>query len=68
MKRARRGKIHVQPEAVKRRKYENGSRKAQYKGEKKTLHDLLVKTTESKRAHELTQNVRDNVMAPKKAG
>ena len=63
MKIARGGKIHVQPEAVKRRKYETGSRNA-----KKTLHDLLVKTTESKRAHELAQNIRDNVMAPKIAG
>ena len=72
MKKARRGKIHVQPEAVKRRKSNDGKKagswNAQSEGKKRSLPDLPVKSVRVKSVHQLSDNVRENVTAPTKAG
>ena len=69
-KRAQKGNITVQPEAVKRRIKKNGSRKATRKGKPGTgmSHNIPVASAESKRKHEFSQNVSDNHPVSKKAG
>ena len=68
LKRGNRGKIYVQPEAVQRRKFKNGSRSVQSTGKHRTLNDIPVSSTNAMRVHKLADNVRENVPASKKAG
>lgn len=63
----RRGKIHVQPEAVKRRRVKNGSRNKLNKGQHK--HDPFnLVAGKRKRLHSLSNIVKENVPPSKKAG
>ncbi len=68
VRRAKRGKIHVQPEAVKRRKLESGSRAKQSKGQVSKNNPFLLKAGKAKRAHQFAHNVRQNQPVSKKAG
>lgn len=68
VKRAKRGKIHVQPEAVKRRKLESGSRAKQPKGQISKSNPFLLKPGRAKRLHQFAHNVRQNEQVSKKAG
>ena len=61
MKKMRKGKIYVQPEAVKRRKHKDGSRKAKVKG-------MCVKKNQLKRRHSLVDNVLIMSLYQKKLG
>ena len=67
LKKARRGKIYVQPEAVKRRKCKDGSRKSKIKGMSVKNNPFIVEPA-TKRPHSFAQNVCDNVAVAKKAG
>lgn len=68
VKRRKRGKIHVQPEAVKRRKVSNGSRKRQDKGQTAKNNPFQPVAGSAKRAHRFAENVRRNQQVAKKAG
>jgi len=65
---AKRGKIHVQPGTVKRRKLTNGSRSKQPKGQilKSNPFDKIAERP--KRLHMFAENVRRNEPLAKKAG
>lgn len=67
LKKARRGKIYVQPEAVKRRKIEDGSRKSQVKG-MRVKKNPFDKSSMKKRSHNFSENVLQNEAMSKKAG
>ena len=67
LKRAKKGKIHVQPEAVKRRKIQNGSRKAVVKGMIVKKNPFNVEISK-KRIHNFSLNVKNNEAISKKAG
>ena len=66
-KKVRRGKIYVQPEAVKRRKHTNGSRNSNVK-RMRVKNNPFDKEVSTKRKHEFSSNVRENVAVSKKAG
>ncbi|CAB4034165.1 Hypothetical predicted protein [Paramuricea clavata] len=68
VRRAKRGKIHVQPEVVKRRKLESGSRAKQPKGQISKKNPFLLKAGKAKRLHQFAHNVRQNQPVSKKAG
>ena len=68
VKKARRGKIHVQPEAVKRRKIDNGSKSKQSKGQRVRNNPFALKVGQTKRKHKFAENVRRNEPVAKKAG
>ena len=70
MKKAQKNKIGVQPEAVKRRKFKNGSRKALKKSGATApiINRLPEKQRATKRKHKFAVNVLQNDPAPKKAG
>ena len=67
LKKARRGKIYVQPEAVKRRKIEDGSRKSRVKG-MRVKNNPFDKSLTKKRSHNFSRNVLQNEAMSKKAG
>ena len=67
VKRVKRGKIYVQPEAVKRRKIECGSKSKRSKGQLKK-NPFELKAGKGKRTHTFAQNVRNNETVAKKAG
>ena len=66
VKRSQKFKIGVQPEAVKRRRIRNGSKKALPKGKCSSL--LPVKPPSTKRKHNFAVNVINNEPVAKKAG
>lgn len=70
LKKRGRGKISVQPEAVKRRQKSNGSRTALVKGmtKKNNPFDENNRGSNRKRPHNLSKNTANNEPAPKKAG
>ena len=68
VKKAKRGKIHVQPEAVKRRKIQCGSKSKKSKGQNKKNNPFQPKAGNPKRAHKFAENVRKNQPVSKKAG
>jgi hypothetical protein len=68
VKKRKRGKIHVQPEAVKRRKNKTGSRRQQNKGQLVRNNPFEKQAGRAKRAHNFAQNVRQNEPVAKKAG
>ena len=63
-----RGKISVQPEAVKRRKKKNGSRTAIVKGMTKKTNPFENRASNRKRSHNISQNISKNEPVSKKAG
>ena len=65
---AKRGKIHVQPEAVKRRKTQSGSRNKQSKGQIARNNPFQLAAGQRKRLHQFSENVRKNESVAKKAG
>ena len=67
---AKRNKIKVQPEAVKRRKTANGSRQKQSKGNHQEIRSSIPNNTQAqgKRLHEFAKNVFNNEPVAKKAG
>lgn len=65
---AKRGKIHVQPGAVKRRKFTNGSRSKQPKGQIVKSNPFDKTAEKPKRLHMFAENVRRNEPVAKKAG
>ena len=67
LKKARKGKIYVQPEAVKRRKTKNGSKKATVKG-MNVKNNPFDKEVSKKRMHKFSLNVASNEAVSKKAG
>ena len=67
LKKARRGKIYVQPEAVKRRKSETGSKKPIIKG-MRIKSNPFDKSVTKKRLHKFSANVQSNEAVPHKAG
>ena len=66
LKRSQKFKIGVQPEAVKRRKIKNGSKRALAKGKSSMM--LPIKSVSYKRKHEFSLNVQNNEPVAKKAG
>ena len=68
VKRAKRGKIHVQPEAVKRRKTETGSKNKISKGQQVRSNPFSKSFGKTKRLHQFAENVRRNEPVAKKAG
>ena len=67
-KKSRRGKIFVQPEAVKRRKEVSGSKNARIKGMTVKNNPFKNKKHTVKRSHCFAKNVAENVPVPHKAG
>ena len=67
---AKRNKIKVQPEAVKRRKTANGSRQKKSKGNHQEIRSSIPNNTQAqgKRLHEFAKNVFNNEPVAKKAG
>ncbi len=67
---AKRNKIKVQPEAVKRRKTANGSRQKQSKGNCQEFRSSIPNNThiQGKRLHKFAKNVSNNEPVAKKAG
>ena len=68
LKRARKGKIYVQPEAVKRRKTKKGSKVPEAKGSSVKKNPFVGLKPQRKREHDFSKNVSDNVPVSKKAG
>ena len=70
IRKGKRNKIGVQPDAVKRRKNTNGSKQKQSKGNSQVLRGLIPNNThiQGKRVHNFTKNVLNNEPVPKKAG
>ena len=68
LKRAKKGKIHVQPEAVKRRKVQDGSKKSKIKGMAVKKNPFLKGEPQKKRHHDFSLNVLKNEAVSKKAG
>ena len=68
LKRARKGKIYVQPEAVKRRKLPDGSKKSKCKGMSAKTNPFDKKQVQVKRPHNLSANISKNQAVPHKAG
>lgn len=68
LKRARKGKIYVQPEAVKRRKTDDGSRKSTIKGMSVKKNPFSKGEPQTKRPHNFAVNVSKNQAVSKKAG
>ena len=64
----RKGKIFVQPQAVKRRKNKNGSKNAIVKGMNVKKNPFSNKKVSTKRPHKSSINVTNNEMVAKKAG
>ena len=60
VKKARKGKIPVQPTAVERRKVVNGTRRRQPQGQTKTNNLFKPVAGKAKRTHQLAFNVRNN--------
>ena len=67
LKKAKRGKIFVQPEAVKRRKKTNGSKNRVIKGLNKRKNPFEIEAS-TKRRHKFSENVSSNEAVSKKAG
>ncbi len=68
VKKRKRGKIHVQPEAAMRRKGNSGSRSKQAKGQILKNNPFEQKPGKPKRSHYFAGNVRTNEPPAKKAG
>ena len=68
VRKAKRGKIYVQPEAVTRRKLNSGSRAKQSKGQVSKNNPFSLKPSRGKRLHQFAHNVRQNQPVSKKAG
>lgn len=68
VKKAKRGKIHVQPESVKRRKVANGSKRRQDKGQTARNNPFQKVAGNAKRVHRFADNVLRNEPVAKKAG
>ena len=67
LNKAKKGKMYVQPETVKRRKSENGSKKAIVK-DMKVKCNPFDKNVSTKRLHKFSSNVVNNEAVAKKAG
>ena len=67
LNKARKGKIYVQPEAVKRRKFKNGTKNSIVKG-MKVKSNPFDKEVSKKRLHKFSSNVVSNEAVSKKAG
>ena len=67
LNKARKGKIYVQPEAVKRRKFKNGTKNSIVKG-MKVKSNPFDKEVSKKRLHKFSSNVVSNKAVAKKAG
>jgi hypothetical protein len=68
VKKAKRGKIPVQPTAVARRKVANGTRRRQPQGQATTNNPFKPVAGKAKRTHQLAFNVSNNEPVAKKAG
>ena len=68
VKKAKRGKIHIQPEAVKRRKLSDGTRRRQPQGQTARNNPFRPVAGKTKRSHQFAENVRRNEKVAKKAG
>ena len=68
VKKAKRGKIHVQPESVKRRKVADGTRRRQAQGQTLKNNPFKPVAGKAKRVHMFAENVRRNEPVAKKAG
>ena len=68
VKKRKRGTIHVQPEAVERRKLGNGSKRKQNKGQTAKNNPFKKVAGHTKRAHRFAENVQRNEPVAKKAG
>ena len=66
VKRVKRSKIHVQPEAVKRRKVKNGSKNKICKGQKVRKNPFRMEAGQRMRLHHFAENVRRNETVAKK--
>ena len=67
LKKVKRGIIYVQREAIKRRKFQNGSKNAVMKGLNKRSNPFVV-VPARKRKHNFAENVAQNESVPKQAG
>ena len=68
VKRAKRSKIHVQPEAVKRRKVKSGSKNKICKGQQVRKNPFRLEAGQRMRLYHFAENVRRNETVAKKAG
>lgn len=68
LQKAKRGKIFVQPESVKRRKMKSGTKNAKVKGMRVKNNPFEFNIVNTKRVHKFSENVRKNEAVPKKAG
>ena len=68
VKKAKRGKIHVQPESVKRRKVADGTRRRQAQGQTLKNNPFKPVAGKAKRVHMFAEYVRRNEPVAKKAG
>ena len=68
LKKTNKKKIHVQPEAVKRRTHTSGSKASVAKGMRKRKNPFEKPEISKKRAHSFTQNVHDSEAVSKKPG
>ncbi len=68
VKKRKRGKIHVQPESVKRRRVANGSKASQSKGQNCKNNPFQKEAGKPKRLHQFAENVRRNEPVAKKSG
>ena len=68
VKKARQGKIHVQPETVKLRKIDNASKSKQYRGQRVRNNPFELKVGQTKHKRKFAENVRRNEPIAKKAG
>lgn len=68
VKKAKRGKIFVQPESVKRRKVGNGSRRRESQGQSVRNNPFTLVAGKPRRSHKFADNVRRNETVAKKAG
>jgi hypothetical protein len=66
VKKRKRGKIHVQPESVKRRRVANGSKASQGKGKSCKNNPFQKEAGKPKRLHQFEENVRRNELVAKK--
>jgi hypothetical protein len=68
VKRVKREKIFVQPEAVKQRKRDSGSQAKQHKGQVLKSNPFQLKAGRAKRSRQFAENVRQNEPMSKKVG
>lgn len=68
VRKAKRGKIYVQPDSVKRRKLNDGSKRKKAQGQNARSKPFKPATGKAKQSNRFAENVRRNEKVAKKAG